>query len=150
MHLETFYEAIRPARAIYKDRYIAVTKWLDETGRRTNADVVLLIVIARAESFLFRSEQRDFWTRPIVYDVLSCDVCNWCSFQRVLIPEGVPLAFDDYLRFLDGEGLFADGSDPLETLLEPIRCYGGVGPPVDRCTCYEPTGDARPRDTRRP
>jgi hypothetical protein len=110
--------------------------------RRVDLDLVALILDAKAEG-LGELEPLDFWTRPIVYHVLSCDVFNWCSRRQVLVPKDVPLALDVYLRFLSEERLLTNGSDALSALLEPIRCYGGVGTLPDRCTCYELVNDGR-------
>jgi hypothetical protein len=131
-----FEVAAQPARSRLDRFWPALREWMMRTGKRIDLDQLAVILDARGE--WQRDEASGLWTKEIVYHVLRCDVFNWCSMRRVLIPEGIPETLDRYLEFLDSEDLMDKRSDPLSRLRLPLRCYGGVGPPLKRCRCFDP------------
>jgi hypothetical protein len=141
VQLVSLKDAVAPARVEFRERIRAVSRWSLAQGRPVPAEHLALIIEAKVQ---WRDRASlDHWTRTGVYQHLRCDVFNWCSLHRVLVPDGVPESLWTYLHFLDEHGLLAEGSDPLRRLLDPLRCYGGLGPDGTRetavpvtCRCF--------------
>jgi hypothetical protein len=137
-------EAVAAVRTRHRDRIARVRGWALEYGRALSADLVALLIAAKEESSFFPPTELDHWTRPRVNHLLMVDVFDWCTRRSVLVPDGVPEALWSYLHYLDDAGELAPGSSPLAKLLDPLRCYGGLGPDGTQatwepvvCRCYE-------------
>ena len=119
-------KAVVPVRIQHADRIRAVARWSLARGRPVPVEHVALIIGAKLR--WQDDDPLDLWTSYGVYHHLRCDVCNWCSEERVHVPEHIPESLWTYLHFLAEQGLLAPGSEPLARLLEPLRAYGGLGP----------------------
>lgn len=121
-------------------------------GRSHRRDAVAL-VLAAATDTTWHPESLTLWTRPAVNRFLTCDLRNWCSMNRCLMPDGIPEVVWDLLDVLHHTGQLDPGSDDLTHLREPLICYGGLGfdghprppaePPIP-CACYFPVGEEPP------
>lgn len=135
--------AVAPVRSRFRALMAEMASWALASGTSLSHDGLALVLAAVDESFGDLSAP---WTRPRVNWLIMCDVFNWCSRHRVLVPEEVPELIWHFLDFLAASGRFAPGSDPLERLREPLMCYGGLddeglrrppGQPAPfPCECY--------------
>ncbi|MBV8959348.1 MAG: hypothetical protein JO087_11295, partial [Actinobacteria bacterium] len=121
-------DATAAARLQHRDRILAVCTWALEQGRPVLPAHVALIVDAKAEQEGWNGEPLDRWTRVDVYGHLYSRMFNWCTFHDTRLPSDIPEAFWTYLHFLHEHHLLTFDSDPLKALLDPLRCYGGLGP----------------------
>lgn len=121
-------DATAAARLAHRDRIVAVCEWAMAQGRPVLPSYVALVVAAKADVGQFDAEPLDRWTRTGVYGHLYSHCCNWCADHDTRVPVDLPEALWTYLHYLHAHGLFAAGSDPLKALLDPLRCYGGLGP----------------------
>lgn len=123
-------------------RAVDVRRWAMSRGRSVDQDA--LFVILAAKSGRGDDEPLDLWTRVGVYGHLWADTRNWCMLNGLLCPDLVPETLWAYLHHLVDGDLLDPSSDPLPALLEPLRCYGGLGPDGRRetwvpvaCRCRE-------------
>lgn len=143
------HQAVAQARAEHRPRITEVQRAGIAAGRRHDGDVVALLLAAATDP-LWHPDGLTHWTRPSVNHYLKCDVWNWCSFHRCLLPEeGLCEALWDLLGVLHDTGRLDDESDDLTYLREPLICYGGLGldgnqrplgPSSIPCACYWPVG----------
>lgn len=95
-----------------------------------------------------RSDGQYRLTRPDALDVFDIDARNWCSLERAALPDDwAQQVWRVIVHLAASEQLHPD-SDPLDALLEPMRCIGGLdanGQPcapgaIDDlvCQCYLP------------
>ncbi len=140
LRLQPLTTAAAPARARHRDLIAELRTWALARGTPTDTDLAAVVLDAAGDL----SEP---WTRPRVTTLLRCHVPNWCSLAGCLRPEGESAAIWLVLHFLADTGRLPDGSDALDHLTEPLRCYpGGLGengrprpdgehPPFP-CQCY--------------
>lgn len=145
-------DAVAPARALHRRRIAEVRRAGLATGRVHATDAVALVLAAVGEGRR-GPEQLTHWTRPSVNRFLKCDLPNWCSMHRCLMPDGIPEVLWDLLEVLCSNDQLDPASDALVHLREPLICYGGLGfdgnprPPTESpipCACYWPVGDEEP------
>lgn len=111
-------KAVWPIRVQHRDRIHAVARWSLVRGRPVPTEHVALIIGAK---LLAHGETLDHWTAAGVHQHLHCDVVQWCSAERVVMPEGLRESLWTYLHFLAEQALLTPGSDPLSRLLQPLR-----------------------------
>jgi hypothetical protein len=121
-------DATAAARVQHRERIIAACEWALAQGRPVLPSQVALIVAAKAESDADTGKALDQWTRTGVYGHLWADAFNWCGDHDTRVPVDLPEALWTYLHYLHAHGLLTVDSDPLKALLDPLRCYGGLGP----------------------
>lgn len=144
-------EAVAPSRATHRRLIGEVRSWALARGTPVDADL-LALHLAIVDDDRFREDHPvTHWTRPLVNAHLMYRSFNWCSTQRMLLPEeGFCETLWELLDFLDETGRLDAGSDALEHLREPLVCYGWLGPdgrrrPDDEatpfeCACFFPVG----------
>ncbi len=65
--------------------------------------------------------------RPTVQGVLYADVRNSASTLGTVLPEDWHVHLWTVVNWVHDDGRLCPESDPLPALLEPLRCYGGLG-----------------------
>lgn len=128
--------AVAPVRARFRPLIAEAASWALARGIRFPPDGLALILAAAEHP----GDLLAPWTRPRVNHLIMCDVFNWCSLHRVLVPAEVPELIWAFLDFLAASQRLAPGSDPLGRLREPLMCYGGL----------DTDGRRRPRDQPAP
>ena len=121
-------DATTEARAQHRERVVAVCEWALAQGRPLLPSHIALIVAAKADRRQDDGEALDHWTRPGVYGHLYSAMFNWCTFHDTRVPVDLPEALWTYLHYLHEHAMLTVDSDPLKALLDPLRCYGGLGP----------------------
>ena len=146
--------AVAPTSHRYREIIDASRRWSISQCCWLPPDLVALTIAAST----LRDERSDvitpddaapggFWTRQTVNALLMRDLPEWCAVHGVSRPYAFPEALWRYFDFLVATGRLHPGSDPLEELRRPLRCYGQLGPsgrwePDDindpgPCVCYE-------------
>jgi hypothetical protein len=121
-------DATAGARLQHRERIVAVCEWTLEEGRPVLPSYVALIVAAKAHHDGYSGDALDHWTRVDVYGHLYSWMFNWCTLHDTRLPTDIPEAVWTYLHYVHGHSLLTADSDPLKALLDPLRCYGGLGP----------------------
>ena len=97
--------------------------------------------------------------RPDVNGLVYNRVPNEASIRRTILPDDWPVHLWTLVSWLHDTGRIVAGGDcPLPVLLEPLQCYGGLGPDgrlrppgvdVDfACQCYVPHDPSCPPGSR--
>ncbi len=120
-----FGAAVAPLRAKYLAELRGLATWTLQHGRPCDLDAAALCceVVARCDTPAgFQLDRRT------VNTMLHCDVPNWATIARTDLPDDVVGHLWSVLVWLQAEGRLSPDSDPLSALLEPLGCYGGLGP----------------------
>jgi hypothetical protein len=146
-HLIPLSDALGPIRDVYRHLLTEAARWQDGRSRHTDRDHFALICVA-ADAGSGREVSPTRWARTDVYQVLRCDVPNWCSLHSCLWPVELPEAMWEWFGFLADTGRLDPASDPLWELRKPLLCYGGLdergrlrpdgSPRVVECECHLP------------
>lgn len=135
--------AAAPLRARHHDALRSLAAWCLSEGRACDLDVAALCLESLDG---YREPEGYRLDRPTVNWVLWGDVRNQATITGTSLPRQWHVHLWSVLRWLHDDGRLHDASDPVGPLLEPLRCYGGLGddgypmPPgatVDfPCQCY--------------
>lgn len=138
-----FGAAVAPLRAKHHRSLAAFARWALADGRSCDLDVVALCLALLHEDLTEHGYRLD---RPAVSHAVWPGATNHASLLDTTLPEHWQSSFWELLHWLDASGQFAEGSDPLAALVEPLRCAGGLdqtgrpreeGQDVDfPCQCY--------------
>src|SRR5437764_12449795 len=90
--LTSLADAVGPTRVQPARLLAECASWSLARGRTADPDVVALLVAAGHDRFAHDDGPFGVATRPGINDFLSAGISNWCSFARVLIPDGIPEA----------------------------------------------------------
>ena len=102
---------------------LEVLLWAFHRGQPVDAEALSCILLAK-DSHL--DDPFDVWTAESVRRLLWVDIVALCEALERRPPELVAPTMWTLLDFLDATARFADGSDPLELLREPLIDSGGV------------------------
>lgn len=117
-------DAAAPARARHREALRRVGEWSLAHGRACDLDVAALCLDALE---CYRSSTGIRLDRPTVNGVLYADVRNSGSSLRTTLPEHWHIHLWTVVCWAHDDGGLSPESDPLPALLEPLRCYGGLG-----------------------
>ncbi len=120
-----FGAAVAPLRARHLAELRGVATWALQHGRPCDLDAAALCceVVERFETPAgFQLDRRTVTT------MLHSDVRNWASCAGTDLPDDVVVHLWSVLVWLHAEGRLTPDSDPLAVLLEPLGCYGRLGP----------------------
>jgi hypothetical protein len=124
-HLVSLPDALGPIREVYSHLLTPAAVWQEGRPRRTDTDHFALICVATDSGFCGDATPTR-WSRTEVYQVLRCNIPNWCSLHRCLWPAELPEAMWDWFDFLTDTGRLDSASDPPAELRKPLQCYGGL------------------------
>lgn len=143
--------AVAPLRTRHQAALRRFAEWCLAHGRPCDLDAAALCVDALER---FREPDGTRLDRPTMNGVLWADVRNATSLLDTRSPEDLPVHLWSVISWLSNESLLHPDSDPLGPLLEPLRCYGGLGAdgyPMPEgtdvdfpCQCYIPHDPACP------
>lgn len=111
-------------RASHRDELRAVATWALASGRAVDLDAIAFVV----ETFGDVERREQPLSRPLVDWLINGAMYNVRTMWRVEFPERRMEHAWTYVHFLAETGRLPEGSDPLPVLLEPLQCYGGLGP----------------------
>jgi hypothetical protein len=141
----SFSAAVSPMRGRHHTRLRTLSEWALANGRPCDLDAAALCLDALERH---RIDERFKLDRPGVTHVLGIDVRNAASALGTTLPDDMPSALWNVVNWLASDDRLTVDSDPLAALLEPLQCYGGLGPDgeprpggidVDfACQCYLP------------
>ncbi len=144
--------AVAPCRARHHADLASVAEWCLASGRSVDLDIAAMAFELLLNRF---GGSESPLRRPDVAHLQQIDVPNWCAIADTRWPASVAFNVWSVLTWMDDVGRIPPGSDPLDALREPLRCYGGLdadgceqpdGSPRDvDCQCYlpfDPTGPA--------
>jgi hypothetical protein len=145
-NLTPFPAAAAPLRAKHHAPLRDLAAWALAAGRGCDLDVAAVCLDALER---YRTPSGDLrLDRPTVNGVLWADVRNAASMLGTLLPDRWHVDLWTVLSWCADAGELAPDSDPLPALLEPLRCYGGLGAdgyPMPEgedvdfpCQCYVP------------
>jgi hypothetical protein len=122
-----------------------VAEWALAAGRSCDLDVAALCLDALER---YRTPEGIRLDRPDVNGILWADIRNAASLLDTMLPSSSSVDLWTVLHWCHETGGLTADSDPLPALLEPLRCYGGLGedgyPMPDGvdvdfpCQCYVP------------
>lgn len=146
-HLVPLSTAVARERERHRHLVDAAVAWQADHERPTDPDLFALICAA-AEEALHDELAPTRWTRTGVHHLLRCDLPNWCSLRRCLLPDGEVAALWRWFDFLHGTGRLDPRSDPVAELRKPLACAGWLdqdgrplpeaGPRQVECECFLP------------
>ena len=116
--------AAAATRARHREALRRVGEWSLAHGRACDLDVAALCLDALER---YRSSTGIRLDRPTVNGVLWADVRNAASALGTLLPEDWHVHLWTVVNWAHDDGRLCPESDPLPVLLEPLRCYGGLG-----------------------
>ena len=102
---------------------LEVLLWAFRQGRSVDADALTCILLAKDHL----DDPFAIWTADSVRRLLWVDIVAMCDALDRRPPDLVAPTIWTLLDFLDGARRFAEGSDPLEYLREPLIDSGGIG-----------------------
>ena len=102
---------------------LEVLLWAFHRGQPVDAEALSCILLAKDSH---RDDPFAVWTAESVRRLLWIDIVVLCEALERRPPEHVAPTMWTLLDFLDATACFADGSDPLELLREPLIDSGGV------------------------
>lgn len=150
--LQPFPAAVAPLRAQHHSTTKALAAWALAHGRPCDLDVAALTLHALRR---YRGVgDRLHLTRPDIDGLLLIDLNNEAAALSCWLPDEFLDGVWAVLTFLHATGQLTADSDPLQALLEPLQCFGGLGSdgrPLapgagadSPCQCYLPVdADAR-------
>jgi hypothetical protein len=150
-YIVPFSDAMAPFRAQHRDLVVGLAEWCLGQGRPCDRDAAALSFEGLTEHEGPGGYELD---RPDVTRLLSSRLHNLVTIQRGLLPEDLPETFWSVLSWVHETGRMSETSAPLEVLLEPLRCYGGLdgkgrpmadGDDIDfGCQCWIPHDPCQP------
>ena len=103
---------------------LEVLLWAFRLGQPVDADALTCILLAKQDR---ADDPSTLWTAEAVRRLLWVDIVAQCVALERPPPAGAGATIWTLLDFLDATHGFADGSDNLTLLREPLIDSGGVG-----------------------
>lgn len=117
--------AVAPMRARHQSALRAFAEWCLARGRPCDLDAAALCIDALEQ---YRQPDGVRLDRPTVNGVQWADIHNAATALDTRTPEDLAVHLWSVISWLSDEGFLHSDSDPLGPLLEPLQCYGGLGP----------------------
>jgi hypothetical protein len=140
-------------RAVHGERLESIRRWALASDAPFDLDVAALFVSALAGAAAGASNPDDDVASPRPLEVARPHVLRAlrrldveAELGRTSLPDHTPAVAMTVLRALHHTGQLAEGSDRLESLLEPVDCH--FGPPggwtdTSWCQCFVPASTPR-------
>ena len=150
-YIVPFSDAMAPFRAEHRDLVVGAAEWCLGHGRPCNRDAAALSFEGLRNHEGPGGYELD---RPNVTTLLTAELPNLATLSRALLPEDLPETIWSVLSWVHATDRLSECSAPLEILLEPLQCYGGLdrnGTPMHEdddidfgCQCWIPHDPSRP------
>src|SRR5256885_14920977 len=122
-YIVPFSDAMAPFRAEHRDLVVGLAEWCLGRGRPCNRDAAALSFAGLMERSTPDGYELD---RPTVTSLLTTELHNVAMLRRALLPDDLPETLWSVLVWLHEAGQLSESSAPLDVLLEPLQCYGGL------------------------
>lgn len=123
VRLQPFAAAAAPLRARHQRRLRTLAEAALASGQSIDLDAAALALDLLERH---RADHQYRLTRPDALHVLDNDARNWCSLERAALPDDWAQQVWRVIVHLAAAELLHPDSDPLDALLEPMRCIGGL------------------------